>query len=61
MVLDNPWTKVNESIGQKVKIKIKNITEKAIFGELESGLVGMLHYKELSFDEKQENLNKLKV
>ena len=43
--LDNPWTKVNESIGQKVKIKIKNITEKAIFGELDSGLVGMLHYK----------------
>ncbi len=58
--LDNPWTKVNESLGKKVKIKIKNITEKALFGELESGLVGMLHYKELSFDEKQENLNKYK-
>ena len=47
-------------MGQKVKIKIKNITDKAIFGELDSGLVGMLHYKEINFDEKQENLNKFK-
>ena len=43
-----------------MKIKIKNITDKAIFGELDSCLVGMLHYKEISFDEKQENLNKFK-
>ena len=57
---ENPWTKLMESVGEKVKIKIKNITDKAIFGELDSGLVGMLHYKELSFDEKQENLNKFK-
>ena len=58
--LDNPWKKVIDSVGKKVKIKIKNITDKAIFGELDSGLVGMLHYKEISFDEKQENLNKFK-
>ena len=58
--LDNPWTKVMESVGQKVKIKIKNVTDKAIFGELDSGLVGMLHYKEINFDEKQEYLNKFK-
>ena len=58
--LDNPWKKVNDSIGKKVKIKIKNITDKAIFGELDSGLVGMLHYKEINYDEKQEYLNKYK-
>ena len=58
--LDNPWTKVMNSVGEKVKIKIKNITDKAIFGELDSGLVGMLHYKEINFDEKQEYLNKYK-
>ena len=58
--LENPWTKVMDSVGQKVKIKIKNITDKAIFGELDSGLVGMLHYKEINFDEKQEYLNKFK-
>ena len=52
--LDNPWTKVMNSVGQKVKIKIKNITDKAIFGELDSGLVGMLHYKEINFEEKGE-------
>ena len=40
--LDNPWTKVNESIGQKVKIKIKNITEKAdlIDKKISSATVG---------------------
>ena len=58
--LDNPWKKVNDSIGQKVKIKIKNVTDKSIFGELDSGLVGMLHYKEINYDEKQEYLNKYK-
>ena len=58
--LENPWNKVMDSVGKKVKIKIKNITDKAIFGELDSGLVGMLHYKEINFDEKQEYLNKFK-
>ena len=58
--LENPWTSVMNSVGQKVKIKVKNITDKAIFGELDSGLVGMLHYKEIDFDEKQEYLNKYK-
>ena len=43
-----------------IKIKIKNITDKAIFGELDSGLVGMLHYKEISYDENIENLKKFK-
>ena len=32
--LDNPWNKIKESIGKEVKIKINNITDKAIFGEL---------------------------
>ena len=34
--------------------------DKAIFGELDSGLVGMLHYKEINFDEKQDHLNDFK-
>ena len=59
--LDNPWNKVKENIGKQVKIKINNITDKAIFGELlESGLVGMLHYKEISYDENIEDLKKFK-
>ena len=59
--LDNPWNKIKESIGKEVKIKINNITDKAIFGELtESGLTGMLHYKEISYEENVEDLKKFK-
>ena len=51
--LNNPWEKLKENVGKEVKIKINNITEKAIFGELtDSGLTGMLHYKEISYQEK---------
>ncbi len=59
--LSNPWDKIKDSTGKEVKIKINNITEKAIFGELaESGLTGMLHYKELSYEENIEDLKKFK-
>ena len=33
-ILDNPWNKIKDKIGKEVKIKINNITEKAIFGEI---------------------------
>ena len=59
--LDNPWNKIKENVGKEVKIKINNITDKAIFGELtESGLTGMLHYKEISYEENIEDLKKFK-
>jgi len=59
--LDNPWSKIKDSVGKEVKIKINNITDKAIFGELtESGLTGMLHYKEISYEENIEDLKKFK-
>jgi small subunit ribosomal protein S1 len=59
--LENPWDAVKEKIGQEVKIKINNITDKAIFGELiGSGLSGMLHYKELNYSENIEDLKKFK-
>ena len=59
--LDNPWNKLKENVGKEVKIKINNITDKAMFGELtDSGLTGMLHYKEISFAENIEDLNKFK-
>ena len=41
-------------------MKVKNITDKAIFAELNNGLTGMLHYKEISFDENQDNLKNYK-
>ena len=58
---ENPWEKIQEQVGKEVKIKINNITDKAIFGELiESGLAGMLHYKEISYEENVDNLKKFK-
>ena len=59
--LENPWDKIKSVTGQKVKIKINNITDKAIFGELDdTGLSGMLHYKEISYEENIEDLKKYK-
>ena len=60
-ILDNPWDKVKEKIGKEVKVKINNVTDKAIFGELvDLGLTGMLHYKEISYEENIEDLKKFK-
>jgi len=60
-ILDNPWDKIKDKIGKEVKIKINNITEKAIFGEIvDTGLSGMLHYKEISYNENVEDLKKFK-
>ena len=60
-ILDNPWDKIRDKIGKEVKIKINNITEKAIFGEIvDTGLSGMLHYKEISYNENVEDLKKFK-
>ena len=57
----NPWDQIKNQINTKVKIKIKNITEKAIFGELvDSKITGMLHYKEISYQENIEDLKKFK-
>ncbi len=58
--LENPWKKMSESIGQIVDAKIKNITDKAIFAELNNGLVGMIHFKEISYDENPDDLKKFK-
>ncbi len=59
--LDNPWDKAKKMINEEVFIKINNITEKAIFGLVEElGLSGMLHYKELSYQENLEDLKKFK-
>ena len=59
--LENPWDKIKNQIGKEVKIKVNNITDKAIFGELvDSKLSGMLHYKEISYQENVENLKKFK-
>ena len=58
---ENPWDKIRSKVGEETTIKINNITDKAIFGELvDSGLQGMLHYKEISYKEKIEDLKNFK-
>ncbi len=58
---DNPWEKIESKIGEETTIKVINITDKAIFGELEDlKLSGMLHYKEISYQENIEDLKKFK-
>ncbi len=59
--LKNPWDKISNQIGKEAKIQINNITDKAIFGELvDSKLSGMLHYKEISYQENIDDLKKFK-
>ncbi len=59
--LENPWDKIKKQVGKEVKIKINNITDKAIFGSLiDSNLSGMLHFKELDWFESPDNLKKFK-
>ena len=43
-----------------MEVKIKNITDKAIFADLDSGLTGMIPYKEISYNESDEDLKKFK-
>ena len=59
--LDNPWNKLTKNINSTYKVKIKNITDKAIFAEFDTGLTGMLHYKEISYNENIEDLKKFKA
>ncbi len=60
-VLENPWDKIRDKIGQKVSIKINNITDKAIFAHItDNKLSGMLHYKEISYQENIDDLKKFK-
>ena len=59
--IKKPLGKIRDQIGKEVKIKINNITDKAIFGEIsDSKLSGMLHYKEISYQENIEDLKKFK-
>tara|TARA_B100001057_G_scaffold486987_1_gene569003 strand:+ start:2634 stop:4355 length:1722 start_codon:yes stop_codon:yes gene_type:complete len=59
--LENPWDKIKDQIGSVQKVRISNITDKAIFGELvDYKLSGMLHYKEISYHENIDDLKKFK-
>ena len=60
-ILENPWRKLEKMRDQEISIIVKNITDKAIFGEIKDyGLTGMLHYKEISYQENTDDLKKFK-
>ena len=56
----NPWKEVQNKIGEAVEVTISNITDKAIFANLENGLTGMLHSREISYKEEDQGLHRFK-
>jgi len=59
----NPWKKFEKEfpVDSKVEGTIKNITEFALFININDfDLVGMIHYKDISYEESAEELNKYK-
>ena len=57
---ENPWKAIKDKVGSVVEVTINNITDKAIFADLDSGLTGMLHFRELSYQEENQDLKKFK-
>jgi small subunit ribosomal protein S1 len=57
---ENPWKEIKDKVGKLVEVTINNITDKAIFADLDSGLTGMLHYRELSYQEENQDLKRFK-
>ena len=59
--VENPWEKFKKEYpeGSTVKAKIKNITEFALFVKINNfELDGMVHYKDLTYEEKSDDLKK---
>ncbi len=61
--LENPWTAFTKKyqVGSIVNTKIKNIADFALFVSIEnSEFDGMIHYKDISWQETEESLKKYK-
>jgi len=58
--LPNPWKEIENKVGSVVEVMISNITDKAIFADLDNGLTGMLHHRELSYQEENKDLRAFK-
>ncbi|MCX7940388.1 MAG: S1 RNA-binding domain-containing protein [Endomicrobia bacterium] len=57
----HPWEEVDKkyTVGEIVKCKIKNITKFGLFVELEPGVEGLVHISEVSWEDKNPNLQKM--
>ena len=58
--IPNPWKEIEDSVGTVTDATINNITDKAIFADLSNGLTGMLNFREISYNEQDQDLNKFK-
>ena len=58
--LPNPWSEVKDKVNSVIEVTINNITDKAIFADLDNGLTGMLHHREISYKEENQDLKKFK-
>ena len=61
--MENPWDSFikNYPISSVVKGKIKNVAEFGLFVSIEnSELTGLIHWKDISYNETEENLKKFK-
>jgi small subunit ribosomal protein S1 len=56
--LPNPWKEVENKVGTIMDVTISNITDKAIFADLDNGLTGMLHFREISYNDQDQDLKK---
>lgn len=60
---ENPWDKLEKEkpVGSIVSAQVKNITDFGVFLSIENlGLNGLLHYKDISWEEREEDLQKYK-
>ena len=58
--MPSPWKDVENKLGQSIDAVVKNVTDKAIFAEISSGLIGMIHYREINYNHNSEDLKKYK-
>ena len=58
--LPNPWKEIEDKVGSVTEAIINNITDKAIFADLSNGLTGMLHFREISYNEQDQDLKRFK-
>ena len=61
--LENPWDKLlkENPVGSVINTKVKNITDFGVFLSIENlGLNGLLHYKDISYEEREEDLKRYK-
>ena len=62
-ILENPWNSFskNSPVGSIVQTKVTNITDFGLFVSIDnSELIGMIHYKDISWKETEESLKKFK-